>query len=172
MAFLSARGVGDPALDWGGRALSAESERGPALKSIFLFRSLSRLGVFPPQSRVDTRGIACSTPLAEKPAFQPLTKASSSQGCLMSLRLPPPEGLTSRHIGAHPVCAVLRLIVSLVQPGSTQKEVLGSPNLPGAERQRGKEHVVERSDELKICRLMCCKIRALWRELDCPKPNS
>jgi hypothetical protein len=63
-------------------------------------------------------------------------------------------------------------MVSLAQPGSTQKEVLGPPNLPGAERQRGKEHVVERSDELKIGRLMRCKIRALWRELDCPKPNS
>jgi hypothetical protein len=36
------------------------------------------------------------------------------------------------------VCAVSRLIVSLVQPGSTQKEVLGPPNLPRAERQRGK----------------------------------
>ena len=36
------------------------------------------------------------------------------------------------------VCAVSRLTVSLVQPGSTQKEVPGSPNRPGTERQRGK----------------------------------
>jgi hypothetical protein len=31
---------------------------------------------------------------------------------------------------------------------------------------------VESTNELKIWRLMCCEIRALWRELDCPKPNS
>jgi hypothetical protein len=70
------------------------------------------------------------------------------------------------------VCAVSRLTVSLVQPGSTQKEVLGSPNRPEAERQRGKEHVAESSDQTKICRLTRCKNRALRRELDCPKPNS
>ncbi|MDQ2904495.1 MAG: hypothetical protein M3Y81_13190 [Chloroflexota bacterium] len=40
------------------------------------------------------------------------------------------------HLVAHPVCAVSRLMVSLVQPGSTRKEGLGSPNLPGAEKQR------------------------------------
>ena len=31
---------------------------------------------------------------------------------------------------------------------------------------------MESSKELKVGRLMCCKIRALWRELDCPKPNA
>jgi len=31
---------------------------------------------------------------------------------------------------------------------------------------------VESNNELKRGRLMCCEIRALWRELDCPKPNS
>ena len=62
--FLSASRVGDPALDWGGRALCAESERGPALKSVPISRSLSRLAVFPPQSRVAPLGITCSTLLA------------------------------------------------------------------------------------------------------------
>lgn len=40
-SFLSASRVGDPALDWGGWALGAESERGPALKSVTISRSLS-----------------------------------------------------------------------------------------------------------------------------------
>ena len=40
-ALLSASRVGDPALDWGGWALGAESERGPALKSVPISRSLS-----------------------------------------------------------------------------------------------------------------------------------
>ena len=39
-SFLSASGVGDPALDWGGWALAAQSERGPALKSVPISRSL------------------------------------------------------------------------------------------------------------------------------------
>jgi hypothetical protein len=47
-----------------------------------------------------------------------------------------------------------------------------SPSLPGAEKQRGQEHVAESSDQTKIGNLMHCKVRALWRELDCPKPNS
>ncbi|GHO50382.1 hypothetical protein [Ktedonospora formicarum] len=41
MAFLSASRVGDPALDWDGWALSAESERGTTLKSVATSRSLS-----------------------------------------------------------------------------------------------------------------------------------
>ena len=35
-------------------------------------------------------------------------------------------------------CAVSRLMISLAQPGNTQKEVFGSFNLPGVERRRGK----------------------------------
>jgi hypothetical protein len=62
-------------------------------------------------------------------------------------------------------------MVSPVQPGSTQKEVLGAPNPPEVERWRGKEPVVESGDEQKMCMFMCCKLRALWSELDCPKPN-
>jgi hypothetical protein len=47
-----------------------------------------------------------------------------------------------------------------------------APNLPGVETQRGNEHVAESGDQTKIGKLMRCKVRALWRELDCPKPNS
>jgi hypothetical protein len=63
---------------------------------------------------------------------------------LVSFILPP----TLRLVTAS-VCAVSRLTVSLVQQGSTQKELLGSPNRPGTERQRGKEPVAESSDEQK-----------------------
>ncbi len=35
------------------------------------------------------------------------------------------------------VCAVSRTIVSLAQPGVTEKEVTGRPHLPGPERERG-----------------------------------
>jgi len=69
------------------------------------------------------------------------------------------------------VCAASRSMVSLAQPGSTQKEVLGAPNRPEVERQRGQEPVVESGDEQKMCMFMCCKLRALWSELDCSKPN-
>src|SRR6185312_6868823 len=99
-SFLSASRVGDPALDWGGWALGAESERGPALKSVTLSRSLSLCQFSHP-----SQGSLLSESLVPRSrlewAFQQLlTKASSSQGCLMSLRLPSPEGLTRRHIGA------------------------------------------------------------------------
>jgi hypothetical protein len=62
-------------------------------------------------------------------------------------------------------------MVSLAQPGRTQKEVLGAPNRPEIERWRGKEPVVESGDEQKMCRFMRRKLRVLWSELDCPKPN-
>jgi hypothetical protein len=103
VAVLPARCVGDPALDWGGRALCAESERGPACKSILLFRSLWRLGVFPPQSRVATLGIACSTHLAETgiSALLPSLKLARMRG--FACGSPLSRHLTSRHIGAHPV---------------------------------------------------------------------
>ena len=41
VAVLSASRVGDPALDWGGWKLRAESERGYTLKSVTTSRSLS-----------------------------------------------------------------------------------------------------------------------------------
>ena len=44
------------------------------------------LRVYPPLSRVDSLGIACSAPWHEL-AFQHPDRTSSSQGCLMSLRL-------------------------------------------------------------------------------------
>ena len=69
------------------------------------------------------------------------------------------------------VCAASRLMRSLAQPGSTQREVLGAPNRPGTERRRGKEPVVESGDRQKACMSMCCKLRTLWLELNCPKPN-
>ena len=72
------------------------------------------------------------------------------------------------HPTARPVCAVRRSVVSLAQPGRTQKEVLGSPNLPGPEREREQEHVVESGAGMKTCRPRCCKTRVLWRELHCP----
>src|SRR6266576_2930415 len=62
-------------------------------------------------------------------------------------------------------------MVSPVQPGRTRRNVLGAPNRPEAERQRGKEPVEESGNQQKTCRLMCCKLRALWSERDCPKPN-
>ena len=70
------------------------------------------------------------------------------------------------------LCAVSRTIVSLAQPGRTQKEVLGSPTLPRPERERGQEHGVESSGGPKACKPRCCKTRVLWRERHCPKPNS
>jgi hypothetical protein len=62
-------------------------------------------------------------------------------------------------------------MISLAQPGRTQKEVLGAPNRPEIERWRGKEPVVESGEEEKMCRFLCRKLRALWSELNCPKPN-
>jgi hypothetical protein len=78
---------------------------------------------------------------------------------------------TLRFIAAS-LCAVSRLMVSLVQPGRTQRKVLGSPHQPGAERRRGKEHVMESGDEPEVQRNMRRKTRALWQELNCPKSTS
>ena len=69
------------------------------------------------------------------------------------------------------VCASSRLMVSPVHLGRTQKEVLGAPNRPEIERWRGKEPVVESGEEQKMCIFLCRKLRALWSELNCPKPN-
>ena len=44
------------------------------------------------------------------------------------------QGSKVIHLVAAYVCAVSRLMVSLAQPGNTQKEVFGSFNLPGVER--------------------------------------
>jgi hypothetical protein len=44
-------------------------------------------------------------------------------------------------IGNTPYCAVWRMVISLVQPGRTRREVLESFNPPGPERERGQEHV-------------------------------
>src|SRR6185312_6868824 len=80
------------------------------------------LPVFPPQSRVAALGIACSTlpagmgisatshqslklaRMLDEPAA-PFSRRldKETHWCLMSLRLPSPEGLTRRHIGAQPV---------------------------------------------------------------------
>jgi len=62
-------------------------------------------------------------------------------------------------------------MVSPVQLGRIQKEILGAPNLPEIERGRGKEPVVESGDEQKMCMFLRRKLRALWSELNCPKPN-
>src|SRR5258708_5920546 len=86
-------GTGDPAME--DRPLLY-------LKSTFPFRSLSCLGVFPPQSRVDPLGIACSTHPAE-------TGISASHRSLKLARMLDeptasfPGILTIRHISVHPV---------------------------------------------------------------------
>src|SRR5689334_11121955 len=69
------------------------------------------------------------------------------------------------------VCAVSRLMRSPVQLGRTERKVLGAPDLPEIERWRGKEPVMESGGQQKTCTLRCRKLRVLWRELDCPKPN-
>jgi hypothetical protein len=81
-----------------------------------------------------------------------------------------PSGTTLRLI-THYVCAVSRLMISPVQPGRTEREVLGAPNRPEIERWRGKEPVMESGGQQKTCMLRCRKLRVLWLELDCPKPN-
>jgi len=86
---------------------------------------------------------------------------------LVLLEMPP----TMRFVAAY-VCAVSRLMISLAQPGTTQREVVGAPNRPEVERWRGKEPVVESGDRQKACTSMRCKLRTLWLELNCPKPNS
>ncbi len=42
--------------------------------------------------------------------------------------------------------AVWRVVISLVQPGRTRREVLGLSNLPNPEKGRGQEHVGEAED--------------------------
>jgi hypothetical protein len=69
------------------------------------------------------------------------------------------------------VCAVSRLMRSPMQSGRTEREVLGAPNRPEIERWRGKEPVMESGGQQKACMLMCCKLRVLWLELNCPKSN-
>jgi hypothetical protein len=56
-------------------------------------------------------------------------------------------------------------MVSLAQPGSAQKEVLGAPNRPEIERWRGKESVVESGGQQKTRMLMRPKLRTLGSEL-------
>lgn len=70
------------------------------------------------------------------------------------------------------VCAMSRTITSLVQPGRTRKEVLGSAILPDTERFRGPEPDGKAVMHPKACRDRRCKTRTLRQELDCPKFNS
>ena len=70
------------------------------------------------------------------------------------------------------VCAVWRLTISLAQPGTTQKEVVGSLDLPRPERGQGQQHVENAATVPKAQRNGRRKTRALWQELDCPKSNS
>jgi hypothetical protein len=58
------------------------------------------------------------------------------------------------------VCAVRRVVVNLLQAGRTRKEVLGSPHLPGVERQRGQEHVRKAVDGPRRCSASRRKTRA------------
>jgi hypothetical protein len=105
-----------------------------------------------------------------------LLRSSTSHGTRGKSRIRSEEHVryvsTKGTLVAHRVCAVSRRMISLVQPGSTQKEVFGSPNLPGSEKGRGTEPGAESSKERKRGRLRCGKIRALWRELDGPKPHA
>jgi hypothetical protein len=64
--------------------------------------------------------------------------------------------------GARPVCAVRRVVANLLQAGRNRKEVLGSPHLPGVERQRGQEHVRKAVDVPRRCSTSRRKTRALW----------
>ena len=70
------------------------------------------------------------------------------------------------------VCAVWRLTISLAQPGTTQKEVVGSLDLPRPEKEQGQQHVENAMTIPKAQRDGRRKTRALWQELNCPKSNS
>ncbi len=65
---------------------------------------------------------------------------------------------TLRPVTAY-VCAVSRLMISPVQPGRTEREVLGAPDRPEIERWRGKEPVMESGGQQKTGMLRCRKLR-------------
>jgi hypothetical protein len=78
--FLQARSTGDAALDLGGRALRAESDRGSALMSVTVAgRSRSQESTHPGQGS----GLAASLAprFWHEQTFQQADHASSSQGC-------------------------------------------------------------------------------------------
>jgi hypothetical protein len=106
VAVLPARSVGDPALDWGGRALGAESERGPALKSVTIFRSLSLCQFSHPSQGSLLSGSLVPRSWLERAFQQPLPSLKLAR-MLDEPAAPSSQGLTSRHIGAQPVgCAI------------------------------------------------------------------
>jgi hypothetical protein len=72
---------------------------------------------------------------------------------------------------ACPVCAVRRSVVSLAQPGRTWRNVLGSNDLPKAERLTGPEHVSKAAIDPKALTVMRCSTRMIWEKLHCLKSN-
>jgi hypothetical protein len=68
-------------------------------------------------------------------------------------------------------CAARRFVIYPAQLGGTWRIVPGSDDLPGAERRRGQEHVRKAANTAKALRVGRCGTRAIWRKLNCLKPN-
>ena len=70
------------------------------------------------------------------------------------------------------LCATRRLVIFPIQWGRTRREVLGSDDLPGAERLRGQQHVSEPVAGSRRMGRCAGKTRAIWRKLDLPEAQS
>ncbi len=93
MAFLSASRVGDPALDWGGRALACRERAGHYIEERCHLPLALALPVFPPQSRVAALGIACSTLLAGTGISATSPKPQARKDARIRLRLASSQGV-------------------------------------------------------------------------------
>ena len=68
-------------------------------------------------------------------------------------------------------CATRRSDVYPPQAGGTRREVLGSDDLPGAERRRGQQHVRKPAAGSGCLGRRVGKTRTVWQRLDCLNPN-
>ena len=121
------------------------AEKGCTRSSI----NIERVGEYPPRGRPESSGGTTQ--------WTPTYGAGRGRNC----------GITYQLKG----CAVSRTMVSLAQPGGTERRVLGSPAYFHSERGEGTAACRERGGQPKTCRLTHCKTRTIRVRLDCLKPN-
>jgi hypothetical protein len=79
--------------------------------------------------------------------------------------------LPRRWVVERTLCATRRSAVFPVQPGGTRREVPGPDGLPGFRKVKGTAACQETSGRAQSSGTARWEARAIWRKLDCLKPN-
>jgi hypothetical protein len=125
--------------------------------------------------------LAVATKSNEIPALRDLLNTMDITGSVITADAMHCQRETASHIidrDAHYVltvkdnqCATRRSDVYPPQAGGTRREVLGSDDLPGAERRRGQQHVRKPSAGSGCLGRRGGKTRTVWQRLDCLNSN-